>query len=101
MKKILKFIEGTFDEVFEEELRVRRNPKFEEHRVHALLYLLEPTGLDLNPVDAEMMKKLADRINVIPVIAKADSLTSEERQKFKAQVGHFLIVEFPLILVSC
>lgn len=85
--KIMSFIENTYDEVFEEESRVRRNPKFEEHRVHAILYCIEPTGLDLKAVDAEFIKKLSERSNVIPVIAKADSLTSAERLKFKAQVN--------------
>ena len=84
--KVMKFIENTYDEVFEEESRVRRNPKFEEHRVHAVLYFIEPTGLDLKAVDAEFIKKLSERSNVIPVIAKADSMTSAERQKFKTQL---------------
>ena len=82
----MNFIENTYDEVFEEESRVRRNPKFEEHRVHVVLYMIEPTGLDLKAVDAEFMKKLSERSNVIPVIAKADSMTASERQKFKAQL---------------
>lgn len=85
--KVMSFIEKTFDEVFEEESRVRRNPKFEEHRIHAVLYLVEPTGLDLKAVDAEFIKKLSNRSNVIPVIAKADSLTATERQKFKTQLA--------------
>jgi cell division control protein 11 len=85
--KVMQFIENTYDEVFEEESRVRRNPKFEEHRVHAVLYLIEPTGLELKAVDAEFIKKLSERSNVIPIIAKADSMTAAERQKFKAQLS--------------
>lgn len=87
----MSFVEHTYDEVFEEESRVRRNPKFEEHRVHAILYLIEPTGLDLKAVDAEFIKKLSIRSNVIPLIAKADSLTAVERQKFKQQVNLVII----------
>jgi cell division control protein 11 len=44
-QQLLKFVEKTFDDVFEEERRIHRNPKFEEHRIHALLYFIEPTGL--------------------------------------------------------
>lgn len=84
--KVMEYIESTYDEVFEEESRVRRNPKFEEHRIHAVLYLIEPTGLDLKSVDAEFIKKLSERSNVIPLIAKADSMTAAERQKFKTQL---------------
>ena len=33
-----------------------------------------------------MLKKLSDVVNVVPVIAKADSLTLEERQAFKERI---------------
>jgi septin family protein len=32
------------------------------------------------------MKKLSEVVNVVPVIAKSDSLTPEERDNFKAKV---------------
>lgn len=32
------------------------------------------------------MKKLSEVVNVVPVIAKADSLTIEERDDFKVKV---------------
>lgn len=34
------------------------------------------------------MKKLSEVVNVVPVIAKADSLTLDEREVFKAKVNH-------------
>ena len=86
LNELLAYLERAFDEVFEEEQRVHRNPKFEEHRVHALLYMLEPTGLSLKAFDAELMSKLAERVNVIPVIAKADALTATERASFKKRI---------------
>lgn len=33
------------------------------------------------------MKKLSEVVNVVPVIAKADSLTLEEREAFKQKVS--------------
>lgn len=86
LAEILAFIEQSFDEVFDEEQRIHRNPKFEEHRVHVLLYLLEPTGLGLKDIDAQFMSQLADRVNVVPVIAKADGMTAKERAQFKKQI---------------
>lgn len=86
LSEIKTHLENAFDEVFDEEQRVHRNPKFEEHRVHVLLYFLEPTGLGLKSFDAELMKRLSERVNVIPVIAKADSLTSSERVSFKRRI---------------
>jgi septin 3/9/12 len=37
-------------------------------------------------IDITVLKKLADVVNVVPVIAKADSLTLEERDAFKQRV---------------
>ena len=40
----------------------------------------------LKAVDVEAMKSLGDKVNLIPVIAKADTLTPEELKDFKAMV---------------
>lgn len=40
----------------------------------------------LKPLDVEIMKKLGTRVNLIPVIAKADTMTPEDLQKFKTIV---------------
>jgi cell division control protein 11 len=37
-------------------------------------------------MDIELMKRLSPRVNVIPVIGKADSLTPSELKAFKARV---------------
>lgn len=37
-------------------------------------------------MDIELMKRLSPRVNVIPVIGKADSLTPTELKAFKARV---------------
>lgn len=44
-EEVLRWVENSFDEVYAEEIKTDRNPKFEEHRIHALLYFIEPTGL--------------------------------------------------------
>lgn len=40
----------------------------------------------MKPIDIVVLKKLSDVVNVVPVIAKSDSLTLEERQEFKARI---------------
>lgn len=40
----------------------------------------------MRKIDIAVMKKLAEVVNVVPVIAKSDSLTLEERDAFKARV---------------
>lgn len=40
----------------------------------------------LKPIDIVVLKKLSDVVNVVPVIAKSDSLTLEERMAFKERI---------------
>lgn len=45
------------------------------------------------------MKRLHEKVNIIPLIAKADTLTPEECQQFKKQVLSFLKVSLIYTLV--
>lgn len=76
--KILGYLERQYDEILAEESRIKRNPRFRDNRVHVLLYFIEPTGHGLRNLDIELMRRLAPRVNIIPVIGKADSLTPTE-----------------------
>ncbi|KAI8393828.1 Septin-domain-containing protein [Radiomyces spectabilis] len=55
-------------------------------RVHACLYFIRPTGHSLKPLDIEVMKRLGSRVNLIPVIAKADTLTPKDLAEFKRRI---------------
>ena len=55
-------------------------------RVHACLYFIAPTGHGLKPLDVEVMKKIHKKVNIIPVIGKADSCTVKEVNMFKTKV---------------
>lgn len=61
-----------------------------DSRIHCCLYFLRPSGHSIKPIDIIVMKKLAEVVNVVPVIAKADSLTLDERIRFKETVGHVM-----------
>jgi len=41
----------------------------------------------LKALDLVTMKKLDNKVNIIPIIAKADTITKAELQKFKAKVN--------------
>lgn len=45
-----------------------------------------PPSTRLRPLDLEFMRRLSKIVNVVPVIAKADTLTLEEREEFKQRV---------------
>lgn len=84
-KPILEYIEARFDAFLEQENRVNRQ-RIVDNRVHACLYFIAPTGHALKPLDIEFMRRLHTRVNLIPVIAKSDTLTEEEIMEFKRRI---------------
>jgi septin family protein len=43
-QEIIGYIERHYDDVLAEESRIKRNPRFRDNRVHALLYFIPPSG---------------------------------------------------------
>ncbi|KAK5636445.1 hypothetical protein RRF57_012157 [Xylaria bambusicola] len=84
--EIVGYLERQYDDILAEESRIKRNPRFRDNRVHAMLYFIAPTGHGLRELDIELMKRLAPRVNVIPVIGRADSLTPHELAESKKLV---------------
>lgn len=68
-----------------QEQQPRRTDKI-DMRVHACLYFIRPTGHTLKPLDIEVMKRLSSRVNLIPVIAKADTLSPADLARYKTRV---------------
>lgn len=58
------------------------------HPLYLRVHPADPlnSSTSLKPIDIVVLKKLSDVVNVVPVIAKADSLTLEERQAFKERI---------------
>ncbi|KAJ8080643.1 Septin spn4 [Marasmius sp. AFHP31] len=82
---IVEFI----DDQHEAYMRMEQQPQREEKtdlRVHACLYFIRPTGHTLKPLDIEIMKRLGTRVNLIPVVAKADTLTQNDLHAFKQRI---------------
>ena len=57
-----------------------------DNRIHVILYFIQPTAHALREVDITFMKKLGRRVNIIPVLAKADSMTPTELVAFKKRI---------------
>lgn len=81
----LSYVERQYDRFLEEETRVRRT-KLEDRRVHACLYFISPNGHGLKNIDIQCMQRLDKRVNIIPVIGKADACTQEELDSFKERI---------------
>lgn len=84
-RPIVDNIEQRFDAYLDAENKVNRM-NIVDNRVHACVYFIQPTGHALKPLDIEVMRRLHTKVNLIPVIAKADTMTDEEIIAFKARV---------------
>ena len=83
---IIKHVDQKFADYLAEETKIERSSSIRDNRVHLCLYFIAPTGHGLKELDIEFMRALQDRVNIIPVIAKADTLTTAEMQLFKQNV---------------
>ncbi|KAL7861280.1 hypothetical protein AOLI_G00176290 [Acnodon oligacanthus] len=84
---IVKYINEQYEKYLKEELHVNRKRRIPDTRVHCCVYFLPATGHWLRPIDVEFMKRLGNIVSIVPVIAKADTLTMEERLEFKQRVS--------------
>ncbi|KXN85166.1 hypothetical protein AN958_11588 [Leucoagaricus sp. SymC.cos] len=82
---IVDFIDDQHEAYMRQEQQPQRSEKT-DLRVHACLYFIRPTGHTLKPLDIEIMKRLGTRVNLIPVIAKADTLTQNDLHTFKQRI---------------
>ncbi|CEP24269.1 Septin homolog spn4 [Cyberlindnera jadinii] len=82
---IVDFIDDQHESFMRQEQQPNRDSKH-DLRVHACLYFIRPTGHSLKPLDIETMKKLGTRVNLIPIIAKADTLSPSELSGFKNRI---------------
>lgn len=85
---LLDYVEARYKEFLEEESRVKRNPRFEDNRVDVCLYFLPPTGKGLGALDRLAMQVLGQRVNIIPVLAKADAYSAAELSLAKSLIMH-------------
>ncbi|KAF9429733.1 hypothetical protein BGZ76_001128 [Entomortierella beljakovae] len=87
-EEILHYLEYQFDLTLAEERKVRRNPKAVDNQIHACLYFIDHTGprLGLSDADIRVLKRLGTRVNIIPVIARGDSLTRSQSKRMKQAV---------------
>ncbi|XP_057201841.1 septin 9a isoform X3 [Triplophysa rosa] len=83
---IMKFINDQYEQYLQEEININRKKRIPDSRVHCCIYFIPPTGHCLRPLDVEFMRRLSKVVNIVPVIAKADTLTLEERDFFKKKI---------------
>jgi septin 6/8/11 len=102
-EEILKYIDAQCEAYVQQELNVKRTfRQVNDKRVHVCLYFICPTGHSLKAIDLNTMKALDSKVNIIPIIAKADTISKNELIEFKRRVMNELstnqvnIYQFPI-----
>ncbi|CAB1352990.1 unnamed protein product, partial [Coregonus sp. 'balchen'] len=91
-KPIVDYIDTQFENYLQEELKIKRSLfNYHDGRIHICLYFIAPTGHSLKSLDLVTMKKLDSKVNIIPIIAKADTISKSELHKFKIKIMSELV----------
>ncbi|XP_008325616.1 septin-8-A isoform X2 [Cynoglossus semilaevis] len=91
-KPVLDYIDTQFGRYLEEEMKIKRSLfNYHDTRIHVCLYFITPTGHSLKSLDLVTMKKLDSKVNIIPVIAKADTVSKSELDKLKIKIMSELV----------
>ncbi|XP_046979912.1 septin-1 [Schistocerca americana] len=83
--EIIKYIDDQFERFLRDESGLNRR-NIVDNRIHCCFYFISPFGHGLKPLDIEFMKQLHNKVNIVPVIAKADVLTKKEVSRLKKRV---------------
>ncbi|KAK1758457.1 hypothetical protein QBC47DRAFT_142262 [Echria macrotheca] len=115
LREMASFLESKFEETFAEEMKVVRSPGVQDTHIHAVFLVLDPARLDRNiatakaaaaangqngskypharilggldeDLDLQVMRTLKGKTTVIPVISKADTITTKHMTVLKKTV---------------
>ncbi|KAH8886874.1 hypothetical protein GQ53DRAFT_340162 [Thozetella sp. PMI_491] len=116
LREMSQFLESKFEETFAEEMKVVRSPGVQDTHIHAVFLVLDPARLDRNiaaakaaagtsqqngaksfphsrifgsldeDLDLQVLRTLQGKTTVIPVISKADTITTKHMSVLKKTV---------------
>ncbi|TDZ34127.1 Neuronal-specific septin-3 [Colletotrichum spinosum] len=113
LREMSAFLESRFEETFTEEMKVIRSPGVQDTHIHAVFMVLDPARLDRNlasvkgtsnghngkyatstriaggldeDLDLQVLRTLQGKTTVIPVISKADTITTKHMNVLKKTV---------------
>jgi len=116
LREMSSFLESKFEETFTEEMKVVRSPGVQDTHIHAVFLVLDPARLDRNiaaakslaangqqnggkhypqarvfggldeDLDLQVLRTLQGKTTVIPVISKADTITTKHMGVLKKTV---------------
>jgi len=79
---IKNFINLKNEEFFNNEIKNVRK-LIQDCRIHCCIYFFEASGSGLTEIDLKIMNELSKIVNLIPILSKSDTYTSEEKEILK------------------
>eukprot|EP00160_Parvularia_atlantis_P012042 Unigene2391_Nuclearia_a/m.7375 Unigene2391_Nuclearia_a/g.7375 ORF Unigene2391_Nuclearia_a/g.7375 Unigene2391_Nuclearia_a/m.7375 type:complete len:438 (-) Unigene2391_Nuclearia_a:100-1413(-) len=86
LQPVVDYVNNQLQNTLADEERTSFRTSAQDTLVHVCFYFISPTGHSLTELDVLAMRSLADKVNLIPVIGKADTLTREELHAFRARL---------------
>ncbi|CAG5103204.1 Oidioi.mRNA.OKI2018_I69.chr1.g664.t1.cds [Oikopleura dioica] len=84
---IVSYLDGRHRRQFDQEMDIDRDiEKNDDELVHCCLFFFSPNCRTVKELDLECLKAIHNKVNVIPIIAKADSLTLDERHELRKEI---------------
>ncbi|XP_010184742.1 PREDICTED: LOW QUALITY PROTEIN: septin-10-like, partial [Mesitornis unicolor] len=84
---IVDYIDEQFEAYLQDELIIKPSLfSYQDTRIHVCLYFISPTGHALKALDLLTMKSIDEKVNIIPIIGKADSISKTELRKLKDKI---------------
>ncbi|OAF71021.1 hypothetical protein A3Q56_01195 [Intoshia linei] len=85
LNPIINYINDANRKYLIEEFKVNRNLNtFKDERIHFVIFFISPFGL--KTIDLKLLQMLSGNVNIIPIIAKSDALTSNELANLKKEI---------------
>lgn len=82
---LVDYIDAQFADYHRRESSYNRR-QIKDKMVHCLFFFISPFGHGLSKLDLQFLEAVHTRVNIIPIIARAEVLTPDERAAFKRRV---------------
>lgn len=82
---LVKYLDDQFADYHKREYSFDRR-KIQDKMIHCLFFFISPIGHGLSKLDLEFLRSVHNRVNIIPIISRAEALTITERELFKGRI---------------
>lgn len=82
---LVQYIDEQFSHYYKQESSYDRR-QIQDKMIHCLFFFIYSAGHGLSELDLEFLKAVHEKVNIVPIIARSEVFTEEERALFKRRV---------------